>query len=267
MRRGYGEPGRGGSFAQETLELCPLSRRQVRVVGWPGAGVGAGDDLDMRVSGDVLSTPRRSGTDRSARTRTQRPGAWKRRSASQPVAWTDIARGPLGLGDATAGNQGNRGVHQQRVRGQRDGGLRCAHRSGDVSSLARRGTSDSKRRPAWPKPGSKFHHVVGFGPLRLADNSEVLDIDESAMVLRLEVRARPLIAAVATFRVIGTDSRCVITLQEEPALRMIGNLVRPVMDPATHVRNHRSLRRLADVFEQRDGDLSQRPRRSPEGQG
>ena len=43
------------------------------------------------------------------------------------------------------------------------------------------------------------------------------------MMLRLEVRARPLIAAVATFRVIGTDSRCVITLQEEPALRAIGN--------------------------------------------
>ena len=40
----------------------------------------------------------------------------------------------------------------------------------------------------------------------------------------------------------------------EPALRTIGNLVRPLMDPATHVRNHRSLRRLAQVIEQRDGD-------------
>ena len=107
--------------------------------------------------------------------------------------------------------------------------------------------------PTWPEPGSKFHHVVGFGPLRLADSTEVLDIDDAAMMLRLEVRARPLIAAVATFRVVGADSRCVITLQEEPALRTIGNLVRPVMDPATHVRNHRSLRRLAQVIEQRAG--------------
>ena len=71
------------------------------------------------------------------------------------------------------------------------------------------------------------------------------------MMLRLEVRARPLIATVATFRVVGTDSRCVITLQEEPSLRTIGNLVRPMMDPATHVRNHRSLRRLAHVIEAR----------------
>ena len=102
--------------------------------------------------------------------------------------------------------------------------------------------------PTWPKQGSKFHHVVGFGPLRLTDSSEVLQIDESAMMLRLKVRARPLISAVATFRVIGTDTRCVITLEEEPASRAIGDFVRPVMDPATHVRNHRSLRRLAHVI-------------------
>jgi hypothetical protein len=105
--------------------------------------------------------------------------------------------------------------------------------------------------PTWPEPGSKFHHVVGFGPLRIADSTEVLDLDKSALLLRLNVKARPLISAVATFRVIGSGSRSVVTLQEEPALRTIGNLVRPVMDPTTHVRNHRSLRRLAEVIEVR----------------
>jgi hypothetical protein len=108
---------------------------------------------------------------------------------------------------------------------------------------------------SWPQPGSRFHHVVGFGPVRIPDNTEVLDIEDAAMVLRLKVRARPLISAVATFRVIGSADRCVITLQEEPTLRVLGNLVRPVMDPATHVRNHRSLRRLADVL---DHDISAR---------
>lgn len=102
----------------------------------------------------------------------------------------------------------------------------------------------------WPQAGSKFHHRVGFGPLQVADDTEVLDIDEGEM-LRLKVRARPLISAVATFRVIGSDGHCVITLEEEPAAGTIGNLVRPVMDPATHVRNHRSLRRLAQIIEQR----------------
>jgi hypothetical protein len=38
-------------------------------------------------------------------------------------------------------------------------------------------------------------------------------------------------------------------MQEELAARVIGNLVRPIMDPTMHMRNHRSLRRLASVVE------------------
>ena len=102
--------------------------------------------------------------------------------------------------------------------------------------------------PAWPAVGSTFRHVVGFGPFRIPDGTEVLEIHDGEM-LKLKVRARPLIWAVATFRVVGDDERCVVTMQEEPAARRIGNIVRPVMDPTMHVRNHRSLRRLAGVVE------------------
>jgi uncharacterized protein YndB with AHSA1/START domain len=98
----------------------------------------------------------------------------------------------------------------------------------------------------WPRPGSRFHHVVGVGPLVVADSTEVLAIEEGVM-LRLHVRARPFISAVVTFRVVGDGNHCAVTVQEEPALRVIGNLVRPVMDPLFHVRNHHSLRRLAEV--------------------
>ena len=113
--------------------------------------------------------------------------------------------------------------------------------------------------PTWPRPGSRFHHVVGFGPLRIADSTEVVDIDDAAMVLQLKVPRPSLdLRHRRTFRVIGTSSRCVITLQEEPAGRAVGNLVRPVMDPATHVRNHRSLRRLAEVIEQDENAPSMR---------
>lgn len=102
----------------------------------------------------------------------------------------------------------------------------------------------------WPTPGSKFHHVVGAGPLQIPDDTEVLAIEPGRM-LRLRVRARPFITAEATFTVIGTADRCVVTLQEEPTVRWLGNIVRPVMDPTIHIRNHRSLRRLADVVEGR----------------
>lgn len=109
----------------------------------------------------------------------------------------------------------------------------------------------------WPRPGSTFHHVVGVGPFQLRDESVALDVEHGTM-LRLKVKARPFVSAVATFRVIGNDDRCVVTLEEEPALRLIGNLVRPVLDPVTHVRNHRSLRRLAAVIESRPADRQSR---------
>jgi uncharacterized protein YndB with AHSA1/START domain len=103
---------------------------------------------------------------------------------------------------------------------------------------------------AWPKVGAKFHHVVGFGPLRIPDDSEVLAIEQDTM-LRLKVRARPFVSAVATFRLIGAGGRCVVTFEEEPAVRWLGNLVRVVLDPSVHLRNHRSLARLAAVVEER----------------
>ena len=103
--------------------------------------------------------------------------------------------------------------------------------------------------PDWPTVGSKFHHVVGFGPFKIADSTEVIDIDEGGGMLRLKVRARPFISALTTLRVVGDSRRSVVTFEEEPAIRTIGNLVRPVLDPTVHVRNHRSLRRLAAVVE------------------
>jgi uncharacterized protein YndB with AHSA1/START domain len=98
----------------------------------------------------------------------------------------------------------------------------------------------------WPRPGSKFHHWVGLGPFRVADSTKVL-VHEPDRVLRLGVRARPFVSAVATFTLVGDDERCVVSLQEEPAVPIVGTIVRPVMDPVTHVRNHLSLKRLADV--------------------
>ncbi|MGZ4785572.1 MAG: SRPBCC family protein [Acidimicrobiales bacterium] len=99
----------------------------------------------------------------------------------------------------------------------------------------------------WPVVGSRFHHRVGFKPFTIPDSSLVQAIEYDRM-LRLAVRARPLLSAVVTFSLVGDDDRCVITFEEEPAVRLIGNLVRPVLDPVTHVRNHLSLKRLDDLI-------------------
>ena len=72
-------------------------------------------------------------------------------------------------------------------------------------------------------------------------------------MLRLSVRARPLISATVTFHLVGDGQRCTVCMEEEPSLRLIGNIVRPLLDPLIHVRNHRSLRRLERVVAQRAG--------------
>jgi uncharacterized protein YndB with AHSA1/START domain len=105
---------------------------------------------------------------------------------------------------------------------------------------------------SWPEPGSRFYHRVGIGPMTIPDHTEALAVEPGSM-LRLRVRARPFIAGVVTFRVIGDGDRCVVTMEEEPARRVIGNLVRPVLDPVTHVRNHRSLRRLGELVGRQRG--------------
>jgi uncharacterized protein YndB with AHSA1/START domain len=102
----------------------------------------------------------------------------------------------------------------------------------------------------WPQVGSKFHHRVGVAPFTLADSTELIAY-ERPHKLRLAVRARPLISAVVTFELVGGTDRCVVTMEEEPAVRPIGNIVRPVMDPLTHLRNHLSLKRLDQCLSDR----------------
>lgn len=116
----------------------------------------------------------------------------------------------------------------------------------------------------WPSPGSRFHHTVGVRPFALMDITEVRDVEPDRS-LSLSVRARPFMAAEVTFRIVGDEDRCVVSFEEEPTARVIGNLVRPVMDPMTHVRNHRSLRRLEGVVMRRVAERAagSNPERAP----
>ena len=99
----------------------------------------------------------------------------------------------------------------------------------------------------WPAPGSRFHHRVGMWPVRIEDYSEIVELDPPRM-LHLSVRASPIIRADVTFRCRGDDRESILIIEEEPVYRSLGNLARPVLDPATHVRNHGSLRKLRDII-------------------
>lgn len=106
--------------------------------------------------------------------------------------------------------------------------------------------------PRWPAAGSTFDHLVGVKPFVLADSTKVLAV-EPGRSLQLHVRARPFVSAIVTFTITGGPDDSVICMEEEPAIRTVGNAVRPLLDPVIHVRNHRSLRRLARLLE-RDVD-------------
>jgi uncharacterized protein YndB with AHSA1/START domain len=100
--------------------------------------------------------------------------------------------------------------------------------------------------PDWPEPGSRFHHRVGFGPINLDDHTTVMEVDPGRL-LKLRIRATFAIQAVVRFELRDDPGGTHIRFEEEPARRLIGNLLRPVLDPLTHGRNVASLHRLAGV--------------------
>ncbi|HYH48339.1 MAG TPA: SRPBCC family protein, partial [Acidimicrobiia bacterium] len=51
--------------------------------------------------------------------------------------------------------------------------------------------------PDWPAVGSRFHHVVGVGPLSISDHTKIEEIDPPRL-LKLRARARPLGTALVT---------------------------------------------------------------------
>jgi uncharacterized protein YndB with AHSA1/START domain len=103
----------------------------------------------------------------------------------------------------------------------------------------------------WPAVGSKFHHVVGWGPLKVADHSRIDEIDRPRKLV-LYVKATPLVQGKVTFTLDEVDGGTLLTLKEEPAIAA-ANVLRPALDPPTHARNKKSLQQLADLMRRGDG--------------
>ena len=77
----------------------------------------------------------------------------------------------------------------------------------------RRRVRPRRQRRPWPSRRSRFHHRVGVGPLTIPDYTEAVAVEHGSM-LRLRVRARPFIAGMVTFRLIGDGDRCVVTMED-----------------------------------------------------
>jgi uncharacterized protein YndB with AHSA1/START domain len=109
--------------------------------------------------------------------------------------------------------------------------------------------SDTVRdaEPGWPAVGTRFHHRVGFGPLKVNDHTEVVESDPPRRLV-LHAKARPLF---------GT-ARVELDLERRGGGTLV-TMVEDAGDPLTKVvfwglthlivrgRNAESLRRLEEL--------------------
>ena len=98
----------------------------------------------------------------------------------------------------------------------------------------------------WPAVGSRLHHRVGWGPIKVHDHTEVLASDAPHR-LDLKAKARPLGTATVSLRLERRGGGTLVTMIEDAGDR----LTRLVFNPLTHLlvrgRNAKSLRRLEEL--------------------
>jgi uncharacterized protein YndB with AHSA1/START domain len=99
---------------------------------------------------------------------------------------------------------------------------------------------------AWPAVGTRFHHRVGFGPIKVNDHTEVLAVDPPRL-LQLRAKARPLGTAHVTMELERRGDATLVTMIEDAG----DPLTKLVFNPLTHLlvrgRNVESLRRLEEL--------------------
>jgi uncharacterized protein YndB with AHSA1/START domain len=133
-----------------------------------------------------------------------------------------------------------------------------------IGSMEIRGASAD-----WPRPGSRFHHTVGFGPLRIKDHTVVEEIRPGRFI-QLVAKARPLGKARVKLELEEDDGGTHVTMTEDPADALTAFVFQPLTHLLTRARNARSLERLAELAEGRrpmPGDEPDAPTRDPNEHG
>jgi uncharacterized protein YndB with AHSA1/START domain len=103
--------------------------------------------------------------------------------------------------------------------------------------------------PGFPAPGTRFHHRVGFGPLKLNDHTEVVESTPPSH-LRLRAKARPFGTAFVDMRLaLNGRGFTHVTMDEGPADLLSRLVHNPIADRLLHGRNVEGLRRLKRVAE------------------
>jgi uncharacterized protein YndB with AHSA1/START domain len=100
----------------------------------------------------------------------------------------------------------------------------------------------------WPAKGSRFYHRVGFGPFKVKDHTEVVDVDPPFRLV-LQARARPMGTAIVEFRLEPRDGGTDVTMIEGPGDRLSRLSINRLTDPLVKKRNDWTLQRLKRIAE------------------
>lgn len=102
----------------------------------------------------------------------------------------------------------------------------------------------------FPAAGTRFHHTVGFGPLKVADHTRV---EESVPPHRLTLRAkaRPLGTALVRLELHPHAAGTRVVMTEDPADKLSALVFNPLTHLLVRGRNVESLRRLKELAEGR----------------
>lgn len=98
----------------------------------------------------------------------------------------------------------------------------------------------------WPQPGTKIHHRVGFGPLKINDDTQVIE-SEPGRRLVLHARARPLGTARVELQLAAEGTSTRVVMIEGPDDRFSRLLHNPFTDRLLHRRNEKALQRLGEL--------------------
>jgi uncharacterized protein YndB with AHSA1/START domain len=98
----------------------------------------------------------------------------------------------------------------------------------------------------WPQPGSRFHHTVGVGPLKVSDHTESLEAQRPSL-LRIRAKARPLGTAQVTLTMTPQAGGTRVRMTENPDGLTSWLTLNPLLQLLTKGRNAESLMRLEEL--------------------
>jgi uncharacterized protein YndB with AHSA1/START domain len=104
--------------------------------------------------------------------------------------------------------------------------------------------------PDWPARGSRFHHTIGVGPIRVADHTESLEARPPTL-LRVRAKGRPLGTATISLELIPHDGGTLVRMHETTDGVYAPLDWHPLFRLLTKGRNAESLMRLEELAARR----------------